>query len=50
MLNGEIKKNQLQKNTQVNQSNLWPGSWDQDNYIKYKLKQIIKPNSQSIQY
>jgi len=44
-----IKKS-TQKTTQVNRSNLWPESWDQDNLTEYKLRQIMRHNSQSTQY
>ena len=33
-----------------NQLNLWPKSWDKDNLVESKLKQITNPNSQSTQY
>jgi hypothetical protein len=41
-------KNRL-KLTRVNPSNSWPESWDKDNIIENKLKQIMKHNSQSTQ-
>jgi len=53
MLKYGTEKNQLKKDlkklepTEVNLSNPWPGSWEQDNQIKNKLKQIMKSNSQS---
>ena len=58
VLKDEIKKkNWLRKDikkwpesTRVNPSNLWPKSWDKDNFIEMFLKQIIKSNSQSTQY
>jgi len=39
----------LKKITQINRvklSNPWPGSWDWNNLIERKLKQIMKSNSQ----
>jgi hypothetical protein len=30
--------------TRVNPANSWLESWDQDNLIERKLKQIMKPN------
>jgi hypothetical protein len=46
--------NKEQKNPiqviQVNPPNSWPESWDKNNLIKRKSKQIIKFNSQSTQY
>jgi hypothetical protein len=52
MLKDEIEKDQLKKprnwpeSTRVNMPNPWPRSWDQNNSIKNKLKQIIKPGFQ----
>jgi len=55
MLNDDIKKNQLKKepkhkpgSTRVNLSQL--ESWEQDNSIQSKSKQIIKLNYQSTQF
>jgi hypothetical protein len=44
------KEKKLIKINQVNLSNLQLGSWDPDNPVKRKLKQIMKSNSQSTQY
>jgi hypothetical protein len=35
--------------TRVNMLNPWHKSWDEDNQIKIKSKQIMKPNFQSTQ-
>jgi len=40
------KRKQL-KLTRINSSNSWPVSWDDDNFIENKLKQIMNSNSQS---
>jgi isochorismate hydrolase len=54
MLKNEIKKNQLKNKTwpeltQANSPNPQLNSWNYDNFIKSKSKQIMKFNSQSIQ-
>jgi len=46
MLKDEIEKKTLIKK---GQKNSWPESWDINNFIEEKLKQIMKSNSQSIQ-
>ena len=53
----KLKKNQLNKRhkkqhelTRVNPLSIILVSWDQDNIIKSKKKEIIKFNSQSNQY
>jgi hypothetical protein len=45
----KLKKNQLKKrhkkwsnSTRINFSNLWNGSWNQDNFIKNKQKKWLK--------
>jgi hypothetical protein len=38
------------KSTRVNLSNPWLKSWEEDNFIEIKQRQIIKSNSQSIKY
>jgi hypothetical protein len=48
MLNNEIKK--IQKITQVNPPNMRLESRDKNILIKNKLKQIMKLDSQSIQW
>jgi len=50
-LKNSIKKQQKWPNlTRVNLSNSCPSSWDQDNHIESKSKQIMRLNSQSIKY
>ena len=48
MLKKPIKKEFI-KTTRVNLLNSWSKSWNLDNPIKSKSKQIIKSNSQSTQ-
>jgi len=50
MLKNKIEKKINKKifvSTRVNLPHSWLESWDQDNSIKSKSKQIMKPNSQS---
>jgi len=51
--NMELKKNRYKKRleiTIVNPPKPWPESWDMDNLVESRPKQITKLNSQSIQY
>jgi hypothetical protein len=50
--NMKLKKNRYKKRleiTIVNPPKPWPESWDMDNLIESRPKQIMKLNSQSIQ-
>jgi hypothetical protein len=43
------QQKKIPESTQFNPPNTWLGSWDSDNLVESKSKQIMKLNSQSTQ-